>query len=105
MNDLGGYGIQRRVLKESVPIPGRPGGFTRQELMWDVIAPGRSEPIRSFKGRDGKGKAQRDIQQRLKRKNQIQQAKHEASQHGSAVVGGRGRSPVTVYFDPSVVRT
>jgi hypothetical protein len=105
MNDLGGYRIERRVIKESAPIPGNPGGFTRQELKWDVIAPGKTKPLRSFKGRDGKGRAKRDIQQRLKRKNQIQQAKHEASQHGSAVMGGRGRSPVTVYFDPSVVRT
>jgi hypothetical protein len=98
----GCYRIERGIVRPSEPRHGAGGGFTRQLVCWNVVAP-NGIIVRSFKGRNGKRRALDEIRRRGKRKAAFVQAREHARASGQPVViRGRGRSPITISFADSL---
>jgi integrase len=83
---LGGYRIEKQVVRASKPRSGQGGGFTRQQVRWDVVAP-NGAVVRSFKGRNGRARALDEIRRRGKRKAELTQAREEARAAGIVIEG------------------
>jgi hypothetical protein len=92
----GGYRVEREIARPSEPRHGPGGGFTRQRVRWNVIAP-NGIVVRSFTGSNGKRRALDEIRRRGKRKAAFVEAREQARASGQPVViRGRGRAPITI---------
>jgi hypothetical protein len=69
----GGYRVEREIARPSEPRHGPGGGFTRQRVRWNVIAP-NGMVVRSFTGSNGKRRALDEIRRRGKRKAALAEA-------------------------------
>jgi hypothetical protein len=91
----GDYKIQKRIVRPSEP-DSRRGGFTRQRVVWDVIAP-NGAVVRTFRRKDW---AYGEIRRRHDRARSLKEASAEARASGAPVVVKRrgSRAPITVSF-------
>jgi hypothetical protein len=96
-----GYRVEKEIARRSEPRHDPSGGFTRQLVRWNVVAP-NGIVVRSFKGRNGKRRALDEIRRRGKRKAAFADAREQARASGEpVVVRTRGRSPITITFTDS----